>query len=198
MKKIMPRVVFKKLSKLYQNMEDSYQIIAEQIGLSCADCPDNCCTSYFRHHTRVEWAYFIKGLNQVPESLRQKIAQRAENYVEKARQDLARGKTPDIMCPVNENGLCVLYEYRLMICRLHGVPTIHTRPDGKNLVFTGCFRSQQRTGEISSYSRLDRTIFYKELAMLEQAFVGSKIARLPRVNLTLAEMIVLGPPRFSV
>jgi len=197
-KKAMPRVVFHRLFDLYLRMEDSYRQTAQEIGFTCMDCPDNCCTSYFRHHTRVEWAYFIKGLNECPDSLRQRIMERAKDYVEKARLDLSRGRTPDIMCPVNENGLCVLYSHRLMICRLHGVPTIHTRPDGQRLEFPGCFRSQEKTPDLHDYSKLDRTVFYQELAALEHAFVGPRIARLPRVNLTLAEMIAQGPPGLSV
>ena len=190
----MPRVVFKRLSDLYQRMEDAYSLAAREAGLSCQDCPDNCCTSYFRHHTRVEWAYFIKGLNLAREDLRIRIIHRAGEYVEKMHQDLSLGRTPDIMCPVNENGLCTLYEYRLMICRLHGVPTFHTRPDGQVMEFPGCFRTRERNRELEDFSRLDRTVFYRELAALEQAFAGPRLARLPRVNLTLAEMIVQGWP----
>jgi Fe-S-cluster containining protein len=197
-KKIMPRAVFHKLSSLYQRMEDSYQIIADQMGFTCVNCPDNCCTSYFQHHTRIEWAYFIKGLNQKPEAIRKNVIQKAEDYVQKARLELSHGRTPDLMCPVNENGLCVLYEHRLMICRLHGVPTVHTRPDGRSFSFPGCFRSQESTQGKDSFPRLDRTIFYRELAELEQAFVGPKVVKLPRINLSLAEMIVQGPPGLSI
>ncbi|MFO7727344.1 MAG: hypothetical protein R6X11_03355 [Desulfonatronovibrio sp.] len=196
-KKLMPRVVFQRLSNLYSRMEDSYRETAEQTGFSCKDCPDNCCSSFFRHHTRVEWAYFIKGLNQAPSPQRQKIIDRAKDYVEQAETVLGQGRTPEIMCPVNEDGLCMLYSYRLMICRLHGVPTFHARPDGRILQFPGCFRSQEKTVGMEDYPKLDRTVFYQELAALEQAFVGPRITKLPRVNLTLAEMIVRGSPDFS-
>ncbi|MFP4109297.1 MAG: hypothetical protein ACLFT1_09495, partial [Desulfonatronovibrio sp.] len=196
-KKLMPRVVFQRLSNLYTRMEDAYRVTAEQTGFTCMDCPDNCCSSFFRHHTRVEWAYFIKGLDQAPQPQRQRIFDRAEDYMAQARTALAQGRTPEIMCPVNENGLCTLYSYRLMICRLHGVPTFHSRPDGRILEFPGCFRSQEKTAGMKDYPKLDRTGFYQELAALEQAFTGPRIARLPRVNLTLAEMIVHGSPEFS-
>jgi hypothetical protein len=77
---------------------------------------------------------------------------------------------------------------------MHGVPNSFVRPDGKKLSFPGCSRCQ----ELYSYSQdvpiLDRTPFYRELASLEIAFVGKKIKTLPRVNLTLAEMLVHGPP----
>ena len=196
-KKLMPRVVFKRLADLYSRMERAYEQAALEVGLACTDCPDNCCTSYFQHHTRVEWAYFIKGLSEVEEALRQRIIDRAVEYVDHARNDISRGRTPDIMCPVNEDGLCMLYDYRLMICRLHGVPTSHTRPDSQTLEFPGCFRTQKKTAVMLNYARLDRTAFYKELAALEQAFVGPKIVRLSRINLTLAEMIVQGAPTKS-
>ncbi len=196
-KKVMPRVAFQRLSNLYHRMAVSYSRIAEEIGFTCMDCPDNCCTSFFRHHTRVEWAYFIKGLDQCPEPLRKRIINRAGDYVRKTGLELSQGRTPDIMCPVNENGLCTLYDHRLMICRLHGVPTFHTRPDGRSFEFPGCFRVREKTGGVKDYAKLDRTEFYRDLAALENAFVGPKVARLPRVNLTLAEMIVEGQPRLS-
>ncbi|MFN2268448.1 MAG: hypothetical protein ABR533_09240 [Desulfonatronovibrio sp.] len=196
-KKIMPRVVFQRLENLYSKMEDAYKDVARDIGFTCDQCPDNCCTSYFQHHTRVEWAYFIRGLNQCPDPLRQRIIDRAEYYVQKADWELKNNKTPDIMCPVNENGLCTVYKHRLMICRMHGVPTVHVRPDGRRLEFSGCFRSQESTADLDGFTRLDRTEFYQELAMLEQAFVGPKIYSLPKVDLTLAQMIVHGPPRLS-
>lgn len=188
----MPRVVFKRLENLYARMAESYEAIALELDFTCAECPDNCCTSYFQHHTRVEWAYFMKGLNQAPQEIKQRILHRAEEYVLTAGRMLERGQKPDLMCPVNENGLCLLYDSRLMICRLHGVPTVHTRPDGQKLEFPGCFRARERYAQAPDYPRLDRTEFYRELAGLEQAFVGPAIKNMPRVNLTLAEMIVQG------
>ncbi len=194
----MPRVVFQRLAQLYLKMDISYRKAAQDIGFTCIDCPDNCCSSYFKHHTRVEWAYFIKGLSQCPDPLKQEIIKKAHDYNAKARMELSKGRTPDIMCPVNDNGLCLLYEHRLMICRLHGVPTIHIRPDGRTLDFPGCFRAQEQAQVSRDCSKLDRTEFYRELAALEQAFVGPKVARISRVDLTLAEMIVEGPPGLSV
>ncbi len=190
-------MVFQRLGRLYEQMEEAYAGIAREMGFTCMDCPENCCTSYFRHHTRVEWAYFLKGLEQCAPELRTRIISRARDYVVQMDRDLKQGRKPDSMCPVNENGLCMLYSHRLMICRLHGVPTVHTRPDGQQLEFPGCFRSVEKTGDLREYPKLDRTLFYRELAGLEQAFVGPKIKSLPRVDLTLAEMIVMGLPKLS-
>lgn len=194
-KKILPRVAFNKLEQLYAQMEEAYNQCAEKIGLTCQGCPDNCCTSFFQHHTYIEWAYFWKGLNQCPEEMKNRIIKRAKNYVQKARENLDQGIRPDIMCPVNEDGLCILYKHRLMICRMHGVPNSLTRPDKQTLSFPGCYRCQELCNGLKDYPVLDRTNFYTRLADLEMAFVGPKIKNMPRVNLTLAEMIVLGPPK---
>jgi hypothetical protein len=100
------------------------------------------------------------------------------------------------MCPLNDNGLCQLYEYRLMICRMHGVPNSFVRPDGKRISFPGCFRCQELGLDLEEVPVLERTRFYQELASLEIAFAGSKSKDLSKVNLTLAEMLVKGPPQF--
>ncbi len=190
----MPRVVFVRLASLYQRMEDAYNVVAGEIGLSCRDCPDNCCNSFFRHHTRVEWAYFWQGLNECSMDLRRKIIDKANDYVHKINSSKTQGNDPLFMCPVNFDGRCVLYGHRLMICRLHGVPSAHTTPRGQILNFPGCFRCRERTESMDSPPRVDRTGFYHELARLEQSYVGPKIVKMSKVNLTLAEMIVQGPP----
>jgi predicted metal-binding protein len=192
------RKVFTRLNDLYQRMQEEYDRIASQIGLSCAECTDNCCTSYFQHHTYVEWAYLWKGLKECDNGLRERIIERAEEYVREEDACLAGGKTPEIMCPVNENGWCTLYAHRMMICRLHGVPNFLTLPDGGHREFPGCFVTQELTREMTHVPMMDRTRLYTELANLEMEFLGPRIKKLPRVNITLARMIVSGPPKVSV
>jgi GNAT superfamily N-acetyltransferase len=185
---------FKKLSRLYSEMEETYNRTAGKIGLSCHGCPDNCCTSHFQHHTYIEWAYLWKGIGFRPDEKQRELMNRAGEYVRQSRALLAQGLRPRIMCPLNDNGLCQLYEYRLMVCRMHGVPNSFVRPDGKRLSFPGCFRCQELYSHLKEVPVLDRTAFYRDLASLEMAFVGPRIKTLPRVNLTLAEMLVQGPP----
>jgi hypothetical protein len=188
--------VFRKLAALYQDMEDAYRNVAQNMGLSCTHCEDNCCTSYFMHHTHVEWAYLWKGMNTLSQADRDKFLDRARAYVTRVRLDLAAGKRPHIMCPLNEDGLCGLYAYRLMICRMHGVPNSITAPNGSSRTFPGCFKSQELIRTMPSPPILDRTPLYIRLVQLEQAFVGVKrLKTLPRVNMTLAEMLVQGPPK---
>jgi len=188
---------FGELSRLYSEMEAAYDRTAKKIGLTCTGCPDNCCTSYFQHHTYIEWAYLWKGMTSCPDEKRHEILTRAEAYVKEGQVLLAQGLKPRIMCPLNDNGLCQLYEFRLMICRMHGVPNSLVMPDGQRMAFPGCSRCQGLYSDLNQVPLLDRTGFYRDLASLEMAFTGGKIRVFPKVDLTLAEMLVRGPPDIS-
>lgn len=194
-KKLLPAQAFRKLAALYADMQDAYVRYAQALGLTCENCADNCCTSYFQHHTRIEWAYLLQGLAGLPAARRADYEERARSYVREAHNALARGERPRIMCPLNDDGRCGVYAHRLMICRLHGVPNSLRYPNGRVIDFPGCFRSQELCAEGGSYPVLDRTPLYTRLMELEVQFVGpGKIRTMPRVDLTLAEMIVQGAP----
>ncbi len=188
-----------RLADLYSRMQEAYATAAQAIGLSCQACADNCCVSFFQHHTHVEWAYLWQGLSALPEDRRAAYLQRAEDYLRQARFLLAQGLRPRLMCPVNDNGLCGIYAHRLMICRLHGVPNVLRRPDGREIAFPGCEPCQGLTQGLAKGQEaapvLDRTPFYTELAALEMELLGARPRALSRVDLTLAEMLVLGPPK---
>lgn len=196
MKKILPAQAFRKLATLYTAMQDQYQDYSQRLGLDCDGCTQNCCTSYFQHHTRIEWAYLFQGLATLPQDLHQKFLHRAHDYVQKAKHLLATGEHPQIMCPLNIDGRCGLYSHRLMICRLHGVPNSLRYPNGRVVNFPGCYRSQDLCAQSEQVPVLDRTPLYIRLLELEAQFVGPrKIRSLPRVDLTLAEMLIQGPPQ---
>jgi len=183
-----------RLAGLYERMEQAYDQVADRIGLSCSHCLDNCCTSYFQHHTYIEWAYLWSGLETCSPSRRQAVQEKAQAYVQATREALAADLKPGMMCPLNQDGWCDLYAYRMMICRLHGVPNRVRMPDGQTREFPGCATTQQLVSGQSRFPALDRTPFYVELAQLEREFLSSGSRSLPRVKLTLAEMIVQGPP----
>jgi hypothetical protein len=184
----------KQVAELYRDMEAAYDHTAKELDFSCSGCPDNCCDSYFLHHTYTEWAYLWQGLKTLDNSQLQNITEKAANYVIESRAALARGERPIIMCPLNSEGLCVLYTYRLMICRLHGVPATFTRPDGQKPEFPGCFRCQEKLSGENSGTPLDRTQFFRRLVELEIGLLGDRRMSAPRVKLTIAQMIVKGPP----
>jgi hypothetical protein len=194
---LLPKIISVQLTELYKDMEEAYDVVAKQLNFTCSGCQDNCCDSYFLHHTYAEWAYLWEGLNTLPEDKIQQIITRAQEYILSSERVLAEDKRPNTMCPLNEDGLCGLYTHRLMICRLHGVPAMMTRPDGKQLTFPGCFRCQEITENFEDIPRLDRTEMYGRLVQIETGWLGSRRKVLPRVKKTIADMIVQGAPTFS-
>ena len=186
--------IIRQIAELYHDMEAAYDNTAKSLDFSCSGCPDNCCDSYFLHHTYTEWAYLWHGLKNLDERQLQDIIEKAAKNVADSEAALERGKRPIIMCPLNTDGLCSLYSFRLMICRLHGVPATFTRPDGKKLDFPGCFRCQERRSAYNSIPALDRTQFFRRLVELEIALLGRIRLTAPKVKLTIAQMVVKGPP----
>lgn len=191
---ILPAELSDQIAQLYSDMENAYDKLAQSLNFSCTGCPDNCCDSYFQHHTYVEWAYLWEGLQALPEEERQFFIKRAQEYVAESDQALAADERPMVMCPINKDGLCALYAHRMMICRLHGVPSSMQKPDGQKMEFPGCFRCQELLAGHDSINHLDRTAMYQRLIEIETKFLGVKRHILPRVKMTLAEMIVKGPP----
>ncbi len=187
------RVALGKLAALYADMDAAYASAAASAGLSCAGCAENCCVSYFQHHTHVEWLYLHKGLAGLPEEKRAAYVERARSYQEAVAGAKRKGETPKAMCPVNDDGLCGLYEHRLMICRLHGVPNVLIGPAGIR-EFPGCGPCRKLATGNPGLKAMDRTPLLRRLAGLEMDLWGNRPGRPPKVDLTLAEMILAGPP----
>jgi len=195
---ILPTELSAKLTDVYNNIEAEYERIARRIGLSCSGCPDNCCDSYFLHYTYAEWAYLWEGMLKLDQESRNRITGRAELYIEESSRVIARGSHPQSMCPLNDEGRCLLYTHRMMICRLHGIPATMTRPDGKTLKFPGCFRCQEIVAgddRAEEAPAMDRTNLLGRMAAIESELLGGRRHLFPKVRRTIAEMIVAGPPR---
>jgi hypothetical protein len=190
------------LAAVYAAMEEGYDRVAVEIGHTCQGCPDNCCDSYFLHHTYSEWAYLWQGLRALETEMRDQIQARAADYQKACGQALAAGKRPQIMCPLNIDGLCALYSHRMLVCRMHGIPATMTRPDGQSMRFPGCFRCQEIVE--TQYSQpdqvpcMDRTDLFRQMVGVESRLLGEKRHLVPRVKMTIADMIVQGPPTLPV
>lgn len=193
MKFIPKRTLFRKLAALYERMGQAFDQAAPQ-GFTCSGCLQNCCVSHFQHHTYIEWLYLWEGLNALAPDKRDTVVQRARDHVDACRQALARGQVPSVLCPLNEDGACGLYAHRMMICRLYGVPNLLVSPRGVQR-FPGCPRCMDLLASSPDAPVLDRTVLYRELAGLELDLLHARRGQLPRVDLTLAEMIVAGPPK---
>lgn len=190
--------VLRRLRELYARMDESYNASAKAIGLSCQDCADSCCETLFRHHTYAEWTELVLGFAALAPERQQEVRQQAETYL-RIHGNALPGMRPRVPCPLSVNtghGLaCGLYEHRPMVCRLHGVPNLLTRPGGQQSAFPGCDRAQQ-LAKTCEPALLDRTPLLSELARIEMDFVGrARMGKLPRVDLTIAEMLLMGPPK---
>ncbi|MFH1020684.1 MAG: hypothetical protein V1782_08790 [Pseudomonadota bacterium] len=183
-----------KIADLYRRMEKVYDLVAQQLEFTCQGCPDNCCDSYFLHHTYAEWAYLWVGIGTLPAERRKAMENRALKYAAACEKALAREERPQVMCPLNEAGRCSLYHHRLMICRMHGVPSSLTFPNGRVQKFPGCFRCQEIVGARQAVPSVERASLFRELVALEQELLGEQQGQLPKLKKTIAEMILLGPP----
>lgn len=194
----LPDVLIRELKDIYQGLEKEYDSVARQLSFSCTGCPDNCCDSYFLHHTYTEWAYLWLGFRKLNPEKQQEIRQRASTAALACEQALRRQERPQVMCPLNEGGLCTLYAHRLLVCRTHGVPAVMTHPNGRSLTFPGCFRCQEIVGALGTDKGeipvTERTPFLRRLAVLENDLLQGERQRYPKVGLTISQMLIKGPP----
>ena len=195
----LPQNLAGELQELYALLAVDYDAVAERIGLACTGCPDNCCDSYFLHFTYTEWAYLWQVLQELESQALLAVEKKAKDYVLASQHALTQGKRPQLMCPLNEKGLCQLYNHRLMICRAHGVPASLTMPNGQKQTFPGCFRCQEMV-ELQSRSEgevplADRTAALRRLVQVEQSLLGIGLKRYPKIRFAIAEMITHGPPQ---
>ncbi len=98
-----------------------------------------------------------------------------------------KGESVRLMCPVNVDGLCLIYAYRPMICRLHGIPHELTSPGQRVLKASGC-GTFIRTCHVKKCYKFDRTPFYLEMASLEKELKQS-VGRMEKIKMTVAEII---------
>ncbi len=198
---LLNRALSEEIREIYAEMAGQYDVVARRLHFSCDGCPDNCCDSFFLHHTYAEWAYLFQGFRELGSERQDDLLGRCRQYVLGCNAAQAKGERPQLMCPLNEAGRCTLYAHRLMVCRTHGVPAVMQRPDGKRLHFPGCFRCQEivkkKFVHDSQAPRVQRTPLLQRLVSLERGLMGEKLHLYPRVKLTIAQMLLDGPPCIS-
>lgn len=185
------RQLFKRLEALLGEMESAYEAVAEQYGFRCNGCEDNCCLTRFHHHTLLEVLYLANGVENLSPGDRLRLTAQAAGVEQRAVESVRCGMSIRLMCPLNQDGRCQLYEYRPMICRLHGIPHELKRPDGNVSQHPGCdaFFDQCRKGGKSEYIRFDRTPFYRAMAILEKE-LRQETGYTEKIKLTIAQMLI--------
>lgn len=173
-----------RLRAVLARMDEAYGAVAAHYGFDCRGCRDNCCASLFYHHTYLEWLLLHQGLAATSDDV-QRAVQTA------ARRAVAGPPATGRMCPANLRGRCQLYTHRPMICRLHGVPHTLTAAGRPPVEGPGCETFQRQCGTSPS-RRLDRTLHYTRLALLEQTARARLGVRRP-LRMTVAQMLCTDP-----
>lgn len=179
------------LEDLYGQMDRLYAQASAHYGFECTGCRENCCLTRFYHHTFLEYIYLRKGFAGMDASKQAAARQRAEEYLDVLAQSESGGNGPSFrrMCPLNESGWCLLYAWRPMICRLHGIPHELAPPGRSNRVYgEGCAEFTASCGHLPYYP-FDRTPFYARMSELEGRLRKS-LAVSGRSKKTIAHMLV--------
>ena len=181
---------FNRLEQINEAIDRAYTDVASQYGFHCSGCEDNCCLTRFYHHTYLEFLYLLKGYRGLERSQQIDIREKAESVCSALREADAKNNDRSIrlMCPLNFDGFCCLYQYRPMICRMHGLPHELRRPDGRIIQGPGCAYLEQHYGKQATVS-FDRTPFYQEMARLEKE-LRSLVHADTKIKMTVAEMIL--------
>jgi Fe-S-cluster containining protein len=169
-------------------MDEAYRVAAGRYGFLCRGCPENCCETRFHHHTLIEFGYLSAGFQALAEVTRADVLAEARRAMGRMPLAEATGEKLRLMCPLNRDQHCLLYPYRPMICRLHGIPHALHQADGRVLSGQGCGHFDQVAGPGRP---LDRTPFYRQMAFLERE-VREAAGSTGRIRMTIAEMLLAG------
>lgn len=177
------------LEAVFAAIDRSYDTVASHFGFDCKGCDHNCCETLFFHYTILEFLYLRKGFTQMDRAERQRIIRLSEEYVREfeGAADLTGKRT---ICSVNHKGLCALYRYRPMICRLHGVPytlDISSKRQGHGM---GCHRFMvENPRPEDGCPKIDRTTLYRKVARLEMD-LRRQTHSLERYRYTVADVFM--------
>jgi hypothetical protein len=182
------------LEELYQRMDAAYEAIAQQSGFSCRDCDGaTCCTVDLTVHTAVERLFLTRGINALDKARRSQLTDRCRRMLEAKTRDPEGPEYRNTVCVLNENGLCALYSFRPMICRLAGIRHVIVRPDGSRLQGPGCPRFTREIEPQHPHLVLDRTTLYQQLAALEIRAARRAGSRTPPATISrIAGEVLLG------
>lgn len=180
-----------RLRELYQLMDQAYAALAAETGFSCRGCDGvACCTVDVTLYTFAEMLYLRRGLRTLDEDRRDAVLQKSRAMVAARKLEPLGDAYRQSVCALNFQGLCSLYHYRPMICRLAGIPHFFVRPNGDQRESAGCARFQREKSPTYPDVRLDRTRFYRTMAEIEIDAVRACGQR--TIPLTIAQTLESG------
>jgi hypothetical protein len=176
-----------RLRRVFAAMDRAFERAAVFYGFSCNGCEDNCCRSVFFHHTYLEYGFLRSGFGLLPPPIQAQVRTRVRHACGRQSEEDNPGGALHEMCPLNCDGLCILYAYRPMICRLHGLPHELRKPGQPVSYGPGCPTFDHKCAN-KTYLPFDRTSFYQEVAQIEQEF-RLHLGTNQKIRMTVAEMI---------
>lgn len=168
-----------RLALLFARMDQEYRQVSDQYGFHCRGCEENCCRSTFYHHTILESLFLLEGFENLGAGLRAEVFTRAQTVSLQPHMGL--------FCPLCQGGRCLLYAFRPMICRLHGIAHEVHRPDRTVVYGPGC-AAFEAAAKGRSYIVFNRTEFYWELSRLERE-VRETLGITEKVKMTVSQMV---------
>lgn len=176
------------IKSLYEKMQSAYASVANHYDFTCQGCTENCCTQRFFHYTWAEHLYLLEGMRNADKELAGEIVLRARGVVSAYAKEEDPLAPEPLMCPVNFDGLCSLYEHRPMICRMHGLPHRVRNPQGHESREGGCGRFEAMGIKVDW--RVNRSPHYTALARIESQLRKERMLT-GNLRLTTAEMIIM-------
>jgi len=183
-------LISERISILYSTIDKAYAEAARFYAFHCSGCDRNCCQERFYHYTCAEHIYLAYGLASLGLEARAGIFRRADEAVRMYYLQDELLQAGRVICPLNLDGVCVMYAYRPMICRLQGIPHYIKRPGQPPKSGPGChvFNEKVMPGDLSDFG-FDHTPFYSEMAAIEIE-VRKRLNYKGRYRKTVAEMLV--------
>jgi len=154
------------------------KIVAEYYEqMACRKGCDGCCL-----HFSLFWVEAV--------SLAAALQELPERRVMQIRES-ARVASPEGPCPLIENGCCILYAARPIICRTHGLPIL-TREDDKPTV-DFCPKNFRDIDSLPGYAVIDLDPMNTLFTAINACFVADFFQGKPPVRdrLTIAEALLL-------
>jgi len=161
-------VLIPRLKELYRDIDASYVAAASSVAFTCAECDGmKCCTVDVTLHTFAEMLYLRRGFDTLDTSGQLAVLGRCRSII-KAKEDDPFGEVyRNSVCALNFDGLCSLYQFRPMICRLAGIPHFIVRPDTTVIESGGCLRYESEILPTLPNVKIDRSGFYRSMAEIE-------------------------------
>jgi len=181
---------FERISRLYSDMDKAYSEAAHYYAFHCKGCDRNCCEERFYHYTGAEHIFLAYGLASLGQEAKAGIFSRADEVMRQYQMHDASHQAGRAICPLNLEGLCLLYGYRPMICRLQGIAHYIKKPGQPQKSGPGChvFNEKILPENLFDFS-FDHTPFYSEMAAIEIE-IRNRSNYKGRYKKTVAEMLL--------